>query len=216
MATIAAVQNIVTELRAEKINLTNQRQFQPTALKIPKQSPLCYANHVDTSGIAIFERVCALDLEGIVAKYKFDKYEEDRKRSTWFKIRNRKYSQMVDRAGCSSEIVTVSQSPGGIPAKLPVVRRRFDLLAQRAERFGHCASPLFSNVAVTFTTQPGFISTFEVQSLEPARFNSSTGALSAPTPCRDRPKVSALTATATIYLMRRVPALLEGCPTHQR
>lgn len=137
---------------------------------------------MDTSGIAIFERVCALDLEGIVAKYKFDKYEEDRKRSTWFKIRNRKYSQMVDRASCSSEIVTVSQSPGGIPAKLPVVRRRFDLLPQRAERFGHCASPLFSNVAVTFTTQPGFISTFEVQSLEPARFNSSTGALSAPTP----------------------------------
>ena len=65
---------------------------------ISKGSRLQYADHVVSSGSALFKRVCDLDLEGIVAKHKSGRYEENRERSTWFKVRNRKYSQMIGRA----------------------------------------------------------------------------------------------------------------------
>ena len=45
----------------------------------------------------IFERVCQLNLEGIVAKYKFGPYGGGDSLGTWYKIRNRNYSQMVGR-----------------------------------------------------------------------------------------------------------------------
>ena len=38
-----------------------------------------------------------MDLEGIVAKQKVGPYVIEREHSTWFKILNRKYSQMVGR-----------------------------------------------------------------------------------------------------------------------
>jgi hypothetical protein len=57
-----------------------------------------YADHVESSGVLLFERVCELDLEGIVAKYKFGPYGPDGDAlSTWYKIRNRDYSEMVGR-----------------------------------------------------------------------------------------------------------------------
>jgi len=42
-----------------------------------------------------FEKACELDLEGIVAKHQHAPY--DTEKSTWFKIRNPNYSQMVGR-----------------------------------------------------------------------------------------------------------------------
>jgi len=42
-----------------------------------------------------FEKACELDLEGIVAKHQHAPY--DTEKSTWFKIRNPTYSQMVGR-----------------------------------------------------------------------------------------------------------------------
>lgn len=57
--------------------------------------PLIYADHIDRSGTALFEQVCALDLEGIVAKQQHSPYDPEQ--TTWFKIRNRNYSQMVGR-----------------------------------------------------------------------------------------------------------------------
>jgi hypothetical protein len=39
----------------------------------------------------------SLTLEGIVAKYKFGPYGGEDSLSTWYKIRNRNYSQMVGR-----------------------------------------------------------------------------------------------------------------------
>jgi ATP-dependent DNA ligase len=54
-------------------------------------------DHVDGSGIALFERVCKMDLEGIVAKHKHGPYVEDREQSTWAKILNRNYSQKLGR-----------------------------------------------------------------------------------------------------------------------
>ena len=58
-------------------------------------SPLVYADHIEASGIALFEKCCDLDLEGIVAKHKHAPYDPER--PTWVKIRNRYYSQTVGR-----------------------------------------------------------------------------------------------------------------------
>jgi bifunctional non-homologous end joining protein LigD len=61
------------------------------------KGPLQYADHIEKSGIALFEKVCSLDLEGIVAKHKFAPYGTVKEESTWIKIRNRQYSQMKGR-----------------------------------------------------------------------------------------------------------------------
>ncbi len=66
-------------------------------LQLPNDSRLRYAEHMEGSGVELFERVCELDLEGIVAKYRFGPYAGDHALSTWYKIRNRSYSQMVGR-----------------------------------------------------------------------------------------------------------------------
>jgi bifunctional non-homologous end joining protein LigD len=65
--------------------------------RLPADSRLRFADYVERSGVQLFERVCNLDLEGIVAKYKFAPYGGEDALSTWYKIRNRNYSQMVGR-----------------------------------------------------------------------------------------------------------------------
>jgi bifunctional non-homologous end joining protein LigD len=75
-----------------------ERKQRLKALARSTESRLLYADHVEANGTALFERACELDLEGIVAKYRFGHYAADREASTWFKIRNPLYSQMVDRA----------------------------------------------------------------------------------------------------------------------
>ena len=60
-------------------------------------SRLPYADHSEGRGKALFERVCELDLEGVVAKYKYGAYVAERERSTLFKVRNGSY-RPVDRA----------------------------------------------------------------------------------------------------------------------
>src|SRR5881397_4376271 len=56
-------------------------------------APLKYTEYIDGCGMALFQRVCELDLEGIVAKQKSAPYVTEREQSTWFKILNRGYSQ---------------------------------------------------------------------------------------------------------------------------
>ena len=56
-----------------------------------------YADHVETEGTALYSRVCELDLEGIVAKHKDAPYLSEKMFSTWYKIRNPRYSQMIGR-----------------------------------------------------------------------------------------------------------------------
>ena len=75
-----------------------ERKQRLKALVRSTESRLLYADHVDAHGRGLFERACDLDLEGIVAKYRFGHYTADRESSTWFKIRNPQYSQMIDRA----------------------------------------------------------------------------------------------------------------------
>jgi bifunctional non-homologous end joining protein LigD len=78
--------------------LTDRKQELRRLLgKISPPFPLRYADHVDGLGTALFQRVCELDLEGIVAKHKFAPYVSDRDSSTWFKILNPEYSQKAGR-----------------------------------------------------------------------------------------------------------------------
>jgi bifunctional non-homologous end joining protein LigD len=65
--------------------------------KVPPDCPIRYVDHVDGCGVELFERVCKLDLEGIVAKHKLAPYVSEREHSTWLKILNRGYSQKVGR-----------------------------------------------------------------------------------------------------------------------
>lgn len=73
------------------------KELQRLLAKVPLDSRLRYVYHVDGHGTALFQRICKLDLEGIVAKHKHSPYVTDRESGTWFKIRNREYSQMVGR-----------------------------------------------------------------------------------------------------------------------
>ena len=65
--------------------------------KVSPPFSMRYVDHVDGCGKALFQRVCKLDLEGIVAKHKSGPYVTDRESTTWFKILNRKYSQKQGR-----------------------------------------------------------------------------------------------------------------------
>jgi hypothetical protein len=55
---------------------------------------LLYCDHVEGMGEGLFHLVCQRDLEGLVAKRKFDPYLPT---ASWLKIRNRKYSQWLGR-----------------------------------------------------------------------------------------------------------------------
>jgi bifunctional non-homologous end joining protein LigD len=56
---------------------------------------LMYCDHVDDDGEGLFRVACENDLEGVVAKRKFDPYIENQ--ASWVKIRNTKYSQWEGR-----------------------------------------------------------------------------------------------------------------------
>ena len=59
----------------------------------PRLSHTLHCSHVEGDGEALFELTCRQDLEGIVAKWKHGPYVSGREATTWFKIRNREYSQ---------------------------------------------------------------------------------------------------------------------------
>jgi hypothetical protein len=56
---------------------------------------LMYCDHVERDGESLFRLVCENDLEGVVAKRKFDPYIPDQ--ASWLKIRNTNYSQWEGR-----------------------------------------------------------------------------------------------------------------------
>ncbi len=64
---------------------------------VPKQGErLLYCDHIEGDGEGLFRLACEHDLEGIVAKHTHAPYLPDSE-TTWFKIRNRAYSQWVGR-----------------------------------------------------------------------------------------------------------------------
>jgi len=83
-------------LRSKRL-IDRKQELRRLLRTTPVPFPLRYADHVENSGTALFQRVCDLDLEGIIAKHKSGPYVTERENSTWFKIRNRGYSQMQGR-----------------------------------------------------------------------------------------------------------------------
>ena len=83
------------DLRTER--LMDRKQELRRLLSRSPDSPLKYTEYIEGFGMALFQRVCELDLEGIVAKQKFGPYIAEREHSTWFKILNREYSQKDGR-----------------------------------------------------------------------------------------------------------------------
>ena len=83
------------DLRTERL-LDRKQELRRLLARSP-DSPLKYTEYIDGCGTALFQRVCELDLEGIVAKHKFGPYVAEREQSTWFKILNREYSQKDGR-----------------------------------------------------------------------------------------------------------------------
>jgi bifunctional non-homologous end joining protein LigD len=63
----------------------------------PRPVHSLYCSHVEEHGEALFRAACQHDLEGIVAKYTYGAYVPGREQTSWFKIRNRNYSQWEGR-----------------------------------------------------------------------------------------------------------------------
>ena len=83
------------DLRSER--LTDRKHELRRLLSRVSESRMRYVEFVEHHGTALFQRVCKMDLEGIVAKHVFGPYVTERERTTWFKIKNRNYSQMEGR-----------------------------------------------------------------------------------------------------------------------
>jgi bifunctional non-homologous end joining protein LigD len=84
------------DLRSTSL-MDRKQELRRLLAKASTDLPIRYVNHIEGKGVPLFERVCALDLEGIVAKLKRGLYASTREASTWFKIKNREYSQMLGR-----------------------------------------------------------------------------------------------------------------------
>src|SRR5437764_1725477 len=83
------------DLRTER--LLDRKQELRRLLAKTSDSLLKYTEYIDGCGMALFQRVCELDLEGIVAKEKSACYVTEREHSTWCKLLNREYSQRDGR-----------------------------------------------------------------------------------------------------------------------
>jgi bifunctional non-homologous end joining protein LigD len=83
------------DLRPERLT-DRKHELRRLLSKVP-ESRMQYVEHVEQHGKALFDRVCKLDLEGIVAKHGHGPYITETQQTTWFKIKNRNYSQMKGR-----------------------------------------------------------------------------------------------------------------------
>jgi bifunctional non-homologous end joining protein LigD len=72
-----------------------ERKAKLRGLVANRSDRLIYCDHVETDGEKLFAVACKKDLEGIVAKRKYDPYIAEHAR--WLKIRNTAYSQWVGR-----------------------------------------------------------------------------------------------------------------------
>src|SRR5438876_220485 len=83
------------DLRTER--LLDRKQELRRLLAPSPDAPLKYTEYIDGCGMALFRRVCELDLEGIVAKEKSARYVTEREHSTWCKLLNREHSGTPER-----------------------------------------------------------------------------------------------------------------------
>jgi bifunctional non-homologous end joining protein LigD len=75
-----------------------ERKAALRALLRSVSGPLLAVDYLERVGTVLFERVCTMDLEGIVAKHRYGPYLSEPDTSTWLKIRNPRYSQWIGRA----------------------------------------------------------------------------------------------------------------------
>lgn len=78
------------------LSLSERKNELRRVLKSRPLRSLC-CSHIDAVGQALYEAACRHDLEGIVAKLRNGTYISGRENTTWFKIRNRSYSQWDGR-----------------------------------------------------------------------------------------------------------------------
>jgi bifunctional non-homologous end joining protein LigD len=62
-----------------------------------RRDRLLYVNHIVGEGKWLFQKACELDLEGVVAKQQDGRYVGEREQSTWWKVRNPNYTQIIGR-----------------------------------------------------------------------------------------------------------------------
>ena len=78
--------------------LTKGKRDSRSLLGRKRRWRILFVDHIETRGKAFFEKVCQLDLEGIVAKRKHSPYRPTEKPSLhWIKIKNPSYSQAKGR-----------------------------------------------------------------------------------------------------------------------
>jgi len=65
------------DLRTERL-LDCKQELRRLLARSPAISPLKYTEYIDGYGTALFQRICELDLKGIVAKQKFSPYVTER------------------------------------------------------------------------------------------------------------------------------------------
>jgi len=97
--------------------LDRKHELRRLLSQVPASAPVRYADHVEGKGVALFDRTCKLDLEGIVAKHNYGPYVSVREQSTWFKIRNPRYSQWAGREKLFERDRNREPVPDGIAAR---------------------------------------------------------------------------------------------------
>jgi ATP-dependent DNA ligase len=55
------------------------------------------SDHIEARGCDLFRVACERDVEGIVAKLARGTYRTDGRTASWLKIKNREYTQSLDR-----------------------------------------------------------------------------------------------------------------------
>jgi ATP-dependent DNA ligase len=61
------------------------------------ESRILYLDHVRQQGVRLFAEICKRDGEGIIAKWCRGCYHADGQTTSWLKIKNLDYSQIVGR-----------------------------------------------------------------------------------------------------------------------
>ena len=75
------IESRVVSMRSQRLT-DRKHELRRLLTGLPATSRLRYADHIEQHGTALFQRVCEMDLEGIVAKHSFGPYTTERERST--------------------------------------------------------------------------------------------------------------------------------------
>jgi bifunctional non-homologous end joining protein LigD len=78
------------------LELADRKSLLRSIMPKRSRSILC-AQHVEGRGRDLFAAVCSQDLEGIIAKRRRSAYDPASPLALWAKIKNRDYSQAIDR-----------------------------------------------------------------------------------------------------------------------